>query len=457
LREIIMSSSSDSLHFSLPTHGDSVLHKMNALREEHRFCDITLILGSLNTSASQPVHFHGHRVVLAASSDFLRVQFLLHKDQAEMSVSAVSSVRVAKMLLLSCYTGLLEVPHAELVSYLTAASILQMSEVVDKCTQAVSQYLKPTVFLEKPERRSKETENQEPDRSWLCSSFENQREKDVVQPSTSIQEDKTKGEGVVLSRAMYRVSQESVMHSEKTRDTIADKKFMKPTMESSEDQTLDLNTLKSERGVENTTASLKNEVFQDLISFPAFTADLTKLVDISQIQQEVRHAEKQDKNIHELKAPQEHGGGLIDSKISALSGAHLAKTAEDVLETSHSTLVQRPYLCRKCDKIFQHLENYVGHLKEHRQYSCLVCGEGFSQRSKLTRHIRVHPDAKPFRCPLCHETFIQKGLLQEHLHLHTRHKYTLNPTCKSGFRGLKRERNGESGLTNMVEEGRGAS
>ncbi|MEQ2207984.1 hypothetical protein XENOCAPTIV_022336 [Xenoophorus captivus] len=106
-----MSSSSDTLHFSLPAHGDSVLHKMNALREEHRFCDITLILGSLNTSASQPVHFHGHRVVLAASSDFLRVQFLLHKDQAEMSVSAVSSVRVAKTLLLSCYTGFLEVRY----------------------------------------------------------------------------------------------------------------------------------------------------------------------------------------------------------------------------------------------------------------------------------------------------------------------------------------------------------
>lgn len=107
-----MSSTCDTLHISLTAHGDSVLLKMNALREEHRFCDVTLILGSPNASACQPIYFHGHRVVFAASSDFLRDQFLLHEDQAEMSMAAVSSVRVAKTLLLSCYTGLLEVRYS---------------------------------------------------------------------------------------------------------------------------------------------------------------------------------------------------------------------------------------------------------------------------------------------------------------------------------------------------------
>ncbi|KAM4719999.1 zinc finger and BTB domain-containing protein 26-like isoform 1-T2 [Anableps anableps] len=457
-----MSSSFDTLHFSLPAHGNSILHKMNALREEHRFCDITLILGSPNTSAGQSVHFHGHRVVLAASSDFLRDQFLLHENQAEMSVAAVSSVRVAKTLLLSCYTGLLEVPVTELVSYLTAASILQMSEVVDRCTQAVSQFLKPIMFSDKPARCSKETENQQADESWLSSSFENHTEKDVVQPSASIQLDKTKEEGVVFGQAMYGFSQESEVDNEKTREITEDMKFVKPTMESLEDQKLDLDTLKSEQGMENTTAELKDKVFQDLIFFPTFeirsAADLVKLVDISQKQQEqVVHEEKPNKNISALKAQLEHGGDLIDSKISNLSGERLTKTAEGILEASHSVLVERPYLCRKCDKIFQHVENYVGHLKEHRRYSCLVCGEGFFQKSKLTRHIRVHPDTKPFRCPLCHETFIQKGLLQEHLHLHTGQKYILNPTYKSDFRGLTREGNGESGLTDVLEEGGGAS
>jgi len=106
-----MSSSSDTLQFSLPTHGDSILCKMNILREENHFCDITLIIGSPNVSTAQSVRFHGHKVVLASSSDFLRDQFLLHEGQAELSVGVVSSARVAKTLLLSCYTGLLEVQH----------------------------------------------------------------------------------------------------------------------------------------------------------------------------------------------------------------------------------------------------------------------------------------------------------------------------------------------------------
>lgn len=107
--QIIMSSSSDTLQFHFPTHGDSVLSRMNALREEHRFCDITLLLGGPRGAAAQPLRFHGHRVVLAASSDFLRDQFLLHEGRAELRVGVVSSVEVGERLLLSCYTGLLEV------------------------------------------------------------------------------------------------------------------------------------------------------------------------------------------------------------------------------------------------------------------------------------------------------------------------------------------------------------
>lgn len=361
-------------------------------------------------------------------------------------------------VVVSCFFTM-QVPLEELVSYLTAASILQMSEVVDKCTQAVSQFLKPIMFSNKPERHSKEIENQQPDESWLCSSFENQKEKDVAQPTTTIQEDRTKDEGVVLGRAMYGVSQESEVDNESTTDTTEDMKFVESTMESSEDQRFHLDALIAEQIVENTSAVVKDEVLQDLISFPAYevkaAADHVKLVDISKKQQDQVGNEAKQSN-HELQAQQEHAGGPMDSTIPNHSGAQLTKTAEDMQEASSGVLAERPYLCIKCDKIFQHPENYVGHLKEHRQYSCLVCGEGFSQKNKLTQHIRVHPHIKPLRCPLCHEKFIQKSLLQEHLHLHTGYKYNLNPANKSDFRDLKRERNGKKGLTDVLEEGGGA-
>ena len=104
------SSSSDTLRFSFDAYGDSVLGRMNSLRQERRFCDATLILGGPGgPAAPPPLRFHGHRVVLAASSDFLRDKFLLHEGRSELCVGVVPHVEVGRRLLLSCYTGLLEV------------------------------------------------------------------------------------------------------------------------------------------------------------------------------------------------------------------------------------------------------------------------------------------------------------------------------------------------------------
>uniref|UniRef100_A0AAQ5XCG3 Zinc finger and BTB domain containing 26 n=1 Tax=Amphiprion ocellaris TaxID=80972 RepID=A0AAQ5XCG3_AMPOC len=367
----IMSASSDTLQFSLSAHGDSMLSKMNILREECCFCDITLVLGDAQGPAVEPFHFHGHRAVLAASSDFLRDQFLLHEGRAELRVSVVSSVKVAETLLLSCYTGQLEVPLRELVSYLTAASALQMGQVVEKCVQAVSQFLSPTLAFLKLERHSEKEKQLES--SWLGTSFQNHEEEDAAQPITSIQEANIKEGGAAVIQSKLWASQET----------------------------------KVDKNAQN---QREQELEQPL----------------------------EEENVHTAAAQlqQQHG-----------------KVAED----SGNTLVQRPYLCRRCDKVFQHLESYVGHLKEHRQYFCLVCEKGFSQKSNLTRHVRVHAGDKPFRCPLCHKTFTQKAMLQDHLDLHTgdrphRCNYTaVHFAHKAGLRCHLRANHGKSSWQNVLE------
>ncbi|KAM4528239.1 zinc finger and BTB domain-containing protein 6-like [Odontesthes bonariensis] len=468
-----MSSSSDTLQFSLPTHGDSILCKMNVLREENHFCDITLIIGSPNVSAAQSVRFHGHKVVLAASSDFLRDQFLLHEGQAELSVGVVSSTRVAKTLLLSCYTGLLEVPLRELVSYLVAASALRMSQVVEKCTQAFSQYLSSIPTCLKLEELSKEKGNQQLHSSGPSSSS-NLKEKDAAQPSTSIQGANSKERGAVVNQSKLRVSQETEVDGQVMREII--EHVVKTKLELSEDRTLSPATLESEKNgdvesfqmneplfhVHNTAACLKCEipppaVFQDPNTSPASdirsSAVFKELVDSFQKQNRQIEEPSAEGNMYALAAQLQQDREQIQPKRFGLSEAHLLKS-QLTPEDSDSMLVQRPYLCRRCDRIFQHLENYIGHLKEHRQYLCLVCGEGFSQKSKLTRHIHIHTGTKLFRCPLCHKKFTQRTLLQEHLHLHTGdglYTCALHLAHKPGFRHQLSE--GKPGLQEELEGG----
>ncbi|XP_041667704.1 zinc finger and BTB domain-containing protein 6-like [Cheilinus undulatus] len=443
-----MPRSPDTLLFRLPAYSDSILNKMNVLREKQHFCDITLLLGGLPGTPAQSLHFHGHRVVLAASSDFLRDQFLLHEGQAELRVGAVSSVEVGRRLLLSCYTGLLEVPLRELVSYLTAASALQMTQVAEKCAQAISKYLSPTLAFLRLDRNTDVKEIHQPDRCQLNSNLENKEERDTAQPGSSNQEASTEECKMAVIQSKTRVIQGHEVENEEKEVRDDDKK------EISTGEACCLSTLEE---AEDIMSHTNNQSYRgDKIiggpgcrQHPPTPTSVDKrgcsaqLVDNSQKQNEEEEEEKREEEMFLLTAKFQECGEL---------------TFSDLTEDSDSQLVQRPYLCRRCDRVFQHLESYVGHLKEHRQYLCLVCGKGFSQKSNLTRHIRVHTGVKPLRCPLCHNTFSQKTTLQDHFNLHTGnrphkcHYSGVQPAHKLGLKCHLKGIHGEGSLQNVLEE-----
>ncbi|XP_074546975.1 zinc finger and BTB domain-containing protein 26-like [Halichoeres trimaculatus] len=399
-----MARTPDTLLFRFTTHADSILTKMNALREELRFCDITLLVGD----PAQPLCFHGHRVVLAASSDFLRDQFLLHDGCAELRVGVVSSVEVGRRLLLACYTGLLEVPLRELVSFLTAASALQMTQVAEKCAQAVSQYLSPTLAFLQLNKLSKEEEIQQTENSGSGASLENEGEKDAARPGSSIQE--VFSEECEAKPKVRLTPKVDIQGRKEVRDKRGE---ALATKELHGGAAYCVNTLESEGG--------------------------------EQTQPDHQESSQAEDTTGEPEEPEES----LDSKKKD-------KVEEDKKEETVS--VQRPYLCRRCDRVFQDLESYLGHLKEHRQYLCLVCGKGFSQKSSLTRHIHVHAGVKLFRCPLCHKTFSHKATLQDHLSLHTGdtphqcHYCSVHFEHKLGLKRHVRGFQGRSSMENLKEE-----
>lgn len=461
-----MSSQPESVQFTFPAHGDAILSKMNALREERCFCDITLLLGfPLGTAAVRPFHFHGHKVVLAASSNFLRDQFFLNEGQAELKVTVVTSVEVGQRLLLSCYTGLLEVPLTELVSYLTAASALQMSHVVEKCAQAISHFLSPTLAHVKLENLSKEEEIQQPDGGWTKSIFIKQEQRNVIKHPTFIRKADIKKEEGTVTQSLLESHQGAEVTKSDVQEAREDTVCCLKTLESEMNDIIPFKTISSFYKVDHFKDALKCKL-HDATAFTKHTNTPTRkspipddeCVDSSQDRDDEK-GELNDQHQTCTTAPPmsepeaSYGLGLPGQHQVKCHSASGAVTGEP-----DSPLVQPSYLCRRCDRVFQHLENYVKHLKEHKHYLCLVCERSFSQRSNLTRHIRVHTGVKPFRCPLCHKTFSQKASLQDHLNLHTGDKPHKCNYCavhfahKPGLRRHLKDIHCKSILENVLEE-----
>ncbi|XP_068449036.1 zinc finger and BTB domain-containing protein 37 [Clinocottus analis] len=117
---------SGSIQLDIPDFSNSVLSHLNQLRVQGRLCDIVVNV--------QGQSFRAHKVVLAASSPYFRDHMSLGQ-MSTVSLTVIRSPSVFEQLLSFCYTGRLRLQLADIISYLTAASFLQMQHIIDRCTQ----------------------------------------------------------------------------------------------------------------------------------------------------------------------------------------------------------------------------------------------------------------------------------------------------------------------------------
>lgn len=117
---------SGNIQLEIPDFSNSVLSHLNQLRMQGRLCDIVVNV--------QGQAFRAHKVVLAASSPYFRDHMSLN-EMSTVSISVIKNPTVFEQLLSFCYTGRICLQLADIISYLTAASFLQMQHIIDKCTQ----------------------------------------------------------------------------------------------------------------------------------------------------------------------------------------------------------------------------------------------------------------------------------------------------------------------------------
>uniref|UniRef100_A0A8C5UH06 Zinc finger and BTB domain containing 6 n=1 Tax=Malurus cyaneus samueli TaxID=2593467 RepID=A0A8C5UH06_9PASS len=348
-----MAADSEVLHFQFEQQGDAVLQKMNLLRQQNLFCDVSIYIND--------TEFQGHKVIFAACSTFMRDQFLLNQSR-QVRITILQSAEVGRKLLLSCYTGALEVKKKELLKYLTAASYLQMVHIVEKCTEALSKYLEIDASMESGTQAAEGCHSSDAE----LRSGDEVLDKDCE--IIEISEDSPENEE-------YPVKQED-----------------------GDDQHPAAQSLVSER----------KDTKSPEISTPC-TSSKTNLY-FPETQHSLINSTVESRN---TEMSGNHFQPFVgDNPEGTSSGGNGFQSLED----SGSSWRHQ---CPKCPRGFLHLENYLRHLKMHKLFLCLQCGKTFTQKKNLNRHIRGHMGIRPFQCMVCLKTFTAKSTLQDHLNIHS--------------------------------------
>ncbi|XP_057352078.1 kelch-like protein 4 [Manis pentadactyla] len=136
-----MDVSRDEEEFRAVNHAEKTLHKIENYWKEKKLCDVTLIAGNMRIPA--------HRLVLMAMSDYFAVMFTTNMREAiqeEVKVEGIDP-NALNSLVQYAYTGVLQLKEDTIENLLGAACFLQLTEVIEVCSNFLIKQLHPSNCL----------------------------------------------------------------------------------------------------------------------------------------------------------------------------------------------------------------------------------------------------------------------------------------------------------------------
>ena len=158
---------------------------------------------------------------------------------------------------------------------------------------------------------------------------------------------------------------------------------------------------------------------------------------IKQVEEWIASMEEGDELVRWIASKEEEGHELalsgVTQDISHTISTPINVVANEELEDNATTSVIIAKPTSNEDVESNDLTFYSFTVDGAKPYACSECGKAFSQRSILTRHLRVHSGEKPFVCGRCGRTFSRKSNMKAHLRLHSGEKPYACIQCGKAF------------------------
>ncbi|KAL0979467.1 hypothetical protein UPYG_G00185460 [Umbra pygmaea] len=441
-----MDDGSAYIEFDVPGFSSTVLHQLNELRLQGKLCDIIVHI------QGQP--FQAHKAVLAASSPYFRDHSALG-TMSGLSISVIKNPEVFEQLLAFCYTGRMSLQLKDVISFLTAASFLQMQNIIDKCTQILesihSKISVPSSATSPDKEGSKASHNGVKDNSLFINPTQ------ISPPYYSRHNVEARSElaaGKVHGRSRHQEEgqsdrgssdgvseQEVAMEGETEQVDLIGKdgqvtdvhvkleKTDRPSYSDSSSAGDDGYHTELVDGEQVLAVSVGSygHVIQPAgytysgLSSPCFVS-LSNSSPSRSILSGFRGGRARVKR-PPVAVPAEVVNQIKPGNTEDISEAVLGQSGFENNVRERSLRSQwYPYnerlICIYCGKSFNQKGSLDRHMRLHMgitPFVCKFCGKKYTRKDQLEYHIRGHTDNKPFHCQICGKCFPFQGTLNQHL------------------------------------------